>query len=254
MTDIEMNSTIGDQTNNKKLELQGEEESEIRQTNEHWNEKVRIGFIRKVYGILLVQLTFTFLLTLISVLSPSFSQFQLNSPGFFWLAIIGSIVFTILICCFRKLARTVPTNYLLLFGFTFCEAYLVSFVCGMTDPKLVLMAAAMTCAIVLSLTIYAWTTKTDFTIMGSMMFVISCVMLLFGIFMLFTQNKTLNIIYSCLGVLAFSIYLVYDTQLIVGNHQNKLEIDDYILGSIMLYLDIINLFLHILNLLKQLNR
>lgn len=250
-----MNSTIGDQPQKQNLELQGiDDEAELRRTNEHWNQKVRIGFIRKVYGILLVQLTFTFLLTLISVASPSFSQFQISSPGFFWLAIIGSIVFTILIFCFRKLARTVPINYILLSGFTLCEAYLVSFVCGISDPKLVLMAAAMTCGIVLSLTLYAWTTKTDFTVMGSMIFVLSCIMLLFGIFVLFTQNRVINIIYSCLGVFAFSIYLVYDTQLIVGNHQNKLEIDDYILGSIMLYLDIINLFLHILNLLKQASR
>jgi hypothetical protein len=35
--------------------------------------------------------------------------------------------------------------------------------CGLSDPKLVLMAAIMTMAATVSLTIYAMTTKTDFT-------------------------------------------------------------------------------------------
>lgn len=219
--------------------------------NSQWDTEVRLGFIRKVYGILSFQLLMTFFVCAISMTNQKFSQFQVSNPAIFYLCIITTIITSIAIVCCRSVARSVPLNYILLGVFTACESYLVSFICGTTNPKLVLMAAAMTCGVVIALTLYAYFTKTDFTVMGSLMFVIACIMILFSIFMLFTQNKTLHIIYSCVGVLAFSIYLIYDTQLIVGNHENKLDVDDFIVGALMLYMDIINLFLHILNLLKQ---
>ena len=48
--------------------------------------------------------------------------------------------------------------------------------------------------------------------------------------------------YSWCGVLVFSGYIVVDTQMIM----DKLGYDDYIIATIELYLDIINLFLYIL--------
>lgn len=213
--------------------------------------QIRLGFIRKVFGILSAQMLATTLLCIISVSSSSFALFQKTHPELMIVALIISIVTIIALTCFKSVSRTVPTNYIVLAVFTFAEAYLVSAICGMTAPKLVVMAATMTCAITCALTIYACTTKTDFTVMNSMLFIFSMVMLLFGIFLMFTKIKILHIIYSCLGVLLYSFYLIYDIQLIMGDKENALDIDDYVYASAMLYLDIINLFLHVLNLLKQ---
>ena len=49
-----------------------------------------------------------------------------------------------------------------------------------------------------------------------------------------------------------SFYIVYDTQLIVGGEHKKImfHTDDYVLASVSLYLDVINLFLMILRLLN----
>jgi FtsH-binding integral membrane protein len=40
--------------------------------------------------------------------------------------------------------------------------------------------------------------------------------------------------------------LVYDTQLIAGKGKLKLGVDDYIIGALIIYLDIILLFLELL--------
>lgn len=219
----------------------------------YFNTQLRLGFIRKVYGILSAQLLLTMLMCIISCTSKDFARFQLQNPAIFWISFGVSLITLIALSCFRSVARTVPTNYVLLLLFTVCEGYMVSFICSTTNPRIVLMAASMTCAITLALTYYACTTKTDFTMMGGLLFVFSIVLLLFGIFLMFTQNKVLHIIYSCLGVLLYSVYLIYDTQLIVGDKSRQLEIDDYVIGSLMLYMDIIGLFLHILKLLKSLD-
>ena len=45
-----------------------------------------------------------------------------------------------------------------------------------------------------------------------------------------------------------SLYLIYDTQLVIGEKKNFIKMDLYILGAMMIYLDIITLFLKILRL------
>jgi FtsH-binding integral membrane protein len=212
---------------------------------------MRLGFIGKVYGILSIQMLLTTLMCILSISSPSYAHFQIHNPAFIWLCLGGAIGIMIALCCFREIAMRVPSNYVLLSLFTLCEGYVVSAICAGTKPEIVIMAAVMTCAVTIALTIYAFTTKTDFTLSGGLLFVASTVMLLLGLFIMFTHNKVIYIIYSCAGVILYSIYLIYDTQLIVGDKELSIGIDEYIYGALMLYVDIINLFLHILRLLKQ---
>ena len=75
------------------------------------------------------------------------------------------------------------------------------------------------------------------------------VLILFGIITIFWRNPIVQLIYACLGALVFSIYLIYDTQLVIGKGQFSYSLDDAYLAAIQLYLDIINLFLFILQIL-----
>ncbi len=49
----------------------------------------------------------------------------------------------------------------------------------------------------------------------------------------------------------YSVYLVVDTQLVLGGKNRSLQMDDYILGATIIYVDIISLFLKILRLLGK---
>lgn len=213
---------------------------------------MRLGFIRKVYGILSVQLLITTIFTLFSMYWTSWKQFQMGHIGIAWIMIILTFVLPIIIICCPGSMRQVPQNYIVLFLFTFAESYLVSFVCALTQPQLVFMAAFMTFALVVSLTIYAMTTKTDFTIQGGLLFILGCAFCLFSIFGLFTNNKIFHIILCVGGIILFGLYLIYDTQLILGKQGESLDIEDYILGSFMLYTDIVYIFMRILELLQML--
>ena len=77
------------------------------------------------------------------------------------------------------MARQVPTNYILLGIFTLSESYIVSFICGLTNPEVVLVAAIMTLGITCSLTYYALTTKSDFTMAGATLFIVGMAFALF---------------------------------------------------------------------------
>jgi len=186
--------------------------------------------------------------------STSYFQFMLSSVGlaFLILACVMSFIISIALSCCPHIGRKVPTNYILLTIFTLCEGYIVSYVCGMSSPKIVFMAAIMTLGITVSLTLYAMTTKEDFTYCGGMLFICAMAMLLVGLFLMFTNNPVAHIIYSAFGVVLYGIYLIYDTQLIMGNKQHELTVDDYILGALFIYLDIILIFLYILDILNRL--
>lgn len=74
-------------------------------------------------------------------------------------------------------------------------------------------------AIVLVLTLYAIFTPTDFTVKWGIIFVVLMAMLMFGIFTIILWSPILNNLYCCLGVILFGIYLVIDTQLIIGGRR-----------------------------------
>merc|ERR1712232_1169113 len=117
----------------------------------------------------------------------------------------------------------------------------------------------ITLLIVAGLTIYAWTAKTDFTGLGPYLMAGLLAFILFG-FTLSIMSwfglhmKPIAMAYHFCGVLLFSFFIIYDTQLILGEwggHSEQFSVDDYCFAALNLYLDIINLFLQILRLLGE---
>ena len=122
-------------------------------------------------------------------------------------------------------------------------------------PKIVAEAACVTAIMVLGLTLFAVCTNTDFS--RSLLGAAHCAVLLFSTYgMMFAWLIWGYQAYSLwiyLGIVSFGFYIIYDTQQIMGgNHiRFKFEEDDYILASIVLYLDIIQLFLYVLKALSE---
>ena len=93
---------------------------------------VRQGFIRKVYGILTLQLLWTFSVVALLSLNPTVAGFVARTPGVLGATLalyLGS--FLALVCCGERAQRTVPTNYYLLAAFTVATAHQFD---GLTNP------------------------------------------------------------------------------------------------------------------------
>lgn len=226
--------------------------SDFGEPEPNYGEMARMGFIRKVYGILAAQLVLTFGLVCFSLLD-SFYKFLGTGTALtlFYVSIGLSFATIIPLACCKSVARSVPVNYILLFTFTLCESYMLMVCCALVkDTQIVLCAAALTAAVTVALTIYAFTTKTDFTWCGGLLFAGVCILIVTGILgWIWRFNRFTYILYCAGGVFVYSIYLIYDTQLISGKFGEAFEIDDYVLAAVNVYLDIINLFLYILRIL-----
>ncbi|KAG8286922.1 hypothetical protein J6590_049011 [Homalodisca vitripennis] len=114
----------------------------------------------------------------------------------------------------------------------------------------VFYAALITFVVTVALTIFAFQTKIDFTAIGGILFVAVVILMVFGIICLFFPGKTMILVYSSLGALLFSVYIVYDTQMMMGgDHKYSISPEEYVFASLNLYMDIVNLFLYILTIL-----
>jgi FtsH-binding integral membrane protein len=70
----------------------------------------------------------------------------------FWATLGVTLALCISLFCFNKLAKKVPLNYITLFVFTVMSSYLLAAICIFQDPQNVMIAAALTMAVFLSLT------------------------------------------------------------------------------------------------------
>ena len=217
---------------------------------------IRRGFIIKTYGILLTHLIITGFFICLSFV-PSVNDFIKSDDfargPFFITFLILFLIITITVCimfsCVRDTARKFPINYILLFAFTLSMSFYCLIFCAFFDPQDVIAAAILTIAATIGLTVYAIRTKDDFSYLGGLLF---CFMFLsiFTIGFYFWIRAT--IFWLALGVLVYSLYIIYDTQLIMGNVGVEYSIDDYCFAALNLYIDIIYLFLRILQIIAML--
>lgn len=77
-----------------------------------------------------------------------------------------------------------------------------------------------------------------------------CILLVGGILQIFFQSTVFEIIFSLGGAFLFCLFIIFDTQMMM----TTLSAEEYILATINLYMDIINLFLYILRILQAVNR
>jgi len=214
--------------------------------------EVRMGFVRKVYGILTAQLLLT-----VAVAAP-LSQAQVFVRNNSWLLGLSAVVTLSTICamsCCHNLARKFPVNYIFVMLFTFFEGVLIGFVSAEYTAQSVVLAASVTVLIFACMTIYAWNTRTDFTGFGPYLYGALIAMCCFGFVLTILSLCGVRIdwavmLYDLIGIVLFTFYIVFDTQMILGGtHKVQFVIDDYVFAALNLYLDIINLFLHLLRLL-----
>ena len=209
-------------------------------------QSLRTNFVKKVFGIVGGQLLITFAMAYLSMVYKSIFYFQLNNPLLLTFSSIIAISVILAFSFAKSLSTNYPLNYLLLMVFTLCQSYFVAFYVNYFEENTVLMALFLTSTVVLSLSIYAMQTKRDIGYFGGLIIMGSCAALvaLFG--SLFLGITMLSSIISIMTALILGLYLIYDIKLLMGDDERKIDLDSYILGAIMIYMDIIEIFLQIL--------
>lgn len=194
------------------------------------------------------------LVTTIFIALTTFHQptkmFMKGNMLLFILAIVVTFGVIIALACVEDLRRKSPGNFILLFIFTIAESITVAIGTIPYSADKVLIAFGLTTLLCFALTIFALQTKIDFTVMGGFLMVAAIILMVVSIVAMFFPSQLMTLIIASAGALIFSVYLIYDTQLMVGGeHKYSISPEEYIFAAINIYLDIINIFMYILAIL-----
>jgi FtsH-binding integral membrane protein len=209
-----------------------------------------------VFGLLAAQLLLTAAIAAPIVLHPAIKSFVASSGVVVGLACITSLVLILVLTFNEQARRSHPTNLILLAAFTTAEGVLTGAITSTYDLQVVVLAVSMTAAITIGLSLYALNTKKDFTMQGGMLCTLLLTLILTGALAAFSRSSVLHVMMAGAGTLLFGFYIVYDVQLIAGGKHTAVQLstDEYVMGAIQVYLDIINLMMHLLHLISELTK
>lgn len=104
-----------------------------------------------------------------------------------------------------------------------------------------------------AMSLYGYTTQRDLTGMGSFLFMGLIGLVLASLVNIFVKSSAFEFVLSVIGVLIFTGLTAYDTQVIKSEYiegdDREIMMKKSIMGALRLYLDFINLFLHLLRFL-----
>lgn len=140
-------------------------------------------------------------------------------------------------------------NLIMLFAFTFMTGLtltpLLSTVLGLPQGASILTNALLLTGVAFGgLSLFAINTKKDFTVLGKFLFISLIIMIVAALINIFLGSPLLQVMIAGGGAILFSIFILYDTQNIMrGNFATPVE------AAIALYLDVLNLFISLLQIL-----
>ncbi|XP_060051687.1 protein lifeguard 1 isoform X2 [Erinaceus europaeus] len=198
----------GEPANSYVVEISEETNTENNSVDPFSDTAIRRAFIIKVFLILSAQLVITGMIISIFIFWKDLRVWVHNNPWFTYTLLPAFFVVLILLACCGDLRRQVPANYILLSLF--------------------------------------W----DFTVLSGVLFVVVFVLIIFGLLIIFIRSYWLRLVYAALGTVVFSVYLVVDVQLMVGgrHRHSQLDPEEYVFAALNIYMDVINIFIFILQL------
>lgn len=170
-----------------------------------------------------------------------------------WLVMLSPLGFVLAMNVgFQKFSAS---TLILLFGvFSILMGASLSFILLIYTSASVFKTFAVTAAMFGIMSVVGYTTKTDLTKFGSLMFMGLIGIIIASVVNMFMQSDTFDYIISFIGVLVFTGLTAYDVQKLkrigagiqYGSESAKKLV---IMGALSLYLDFINLFLFLLRFL-----
>lgn len=226
----------------------------------------RNRFVSQVYTILACQLLFTSACILGLRVSPSAARYLVTAGGG-WVPMLSLLISSgafVYAAGNETARRSSPTKWKLLGAFTAGQSLAVSVITLFFDTRTVIssmLTTAFAAGTVSAYTIANKNSKRDLTQWGSTLASLSLILLLVGMIQLLKTFGVLprdflpitEAMYCAGGATLFSAYLAHHTRLVVSGKHSKYRLHekDYVLGAMLIYHDIINMFIYILRLLGE---
>lgn len=204
-------------------------------------------FFSKVFVWMFIGLALTFCTGALIASNPKAIE-TVFSTGSYWFIVIVELVLVIFLTA--KVHKMSPTTakvsfviYSIVSGLTFSSIFVYY---KIESIMAVFLIAA---AIFFILAIIGYFTKADITKVGTILLVSLIVMIILSFVNMFLLSSKLDLGLCILGIVIFMAYICYDVNRLKAYYSNGLITDNMVvLGALELYLDFVNLFLHLIKL------
>ncbi|KAM9322826.1 protein lifeguard 3-like isoform 2-T2 [Pholidichthys leucotaenia] len=214
---------------------------------------LRHAFIRKVYMILGFQLFLTTAIVAIFIFVEPVKIFVQRNQAVYWCSYAVYVITHIVLVCCKGPRRKFPWNMVLLLLFTVAFSYMTGTISSYYNTKAVFLALMITAVVCIAVTVFCFQTKVDFTKCRGMFCVLGIVMcvtsIITAIVLSFKYIYWLHMLYAAIGAIVFTLFLAYHTQLLVGNRKYSIGPDEYVFAALTIYVDIIHIFLMLLQII-----
>ena len=210
------------------------------------SKQVVMDGMNRVYSMMTMAVLNSMLVSYFVSTSPALMTF-LFTGVMKWIVILAPLAAIFAIGYFMQRA-TRSQAYLMLHGFaalmgvSFATIFVVY-----TSLSIVQAFLGATC-LFLTMSLYGYTTKRDLTSIGQFMFVGLIAIIIVSLINLFIGSSLVSMVVSALAVIIFLGLTAYDTQKIRGMIAYDRTGHAEVMGALTLYLDFINLFIHLLHL------
>ncbi len=204
----------------------------------------RATLVRRTYSLVFVSVLVTMVGVWFGLSQPLVMNWVLAHPFITMLATFAPLIIAL------KVRDAFPANIGLVLLFTFIEGVALSpimFFYARDQPGLITQAGLLTGSTFGVLTLYAWFSRRDFSAMGAFFTIGLWVLIVASVINLFVKSAGASIWLSAMAVLVFGGLLIYDTWRL----RNVYGPNDYVRAAVNIYLDLLNMFLAILNLLGR---
>lgn len=210
----------------------------------------------QVYSIFTVQTLTSVAVVAFILNNPAIGRFLLlNSDIMLMGTTVGMVGSAGLLTLLPRLRHQFPLNLLVLGVYTLCQSTILGTVTSTMDQKLVCAGAMHTLVVFLGMTLFAFqpNPKYDLTPFGTFLLNSLLALTVGVVASSFFRIPITSSLWSGLSAILFSVYIAYDTQLIVGGRHKKRAYDqkEYILAVLGLYQDAVSLFLNIMRILNS---
>jgi uncharacterized protein len=207
-------------------------------------------FMVKVYGWMTVALIVTGAVAMYTATSETLISFVFGSRiTFFGLIILEFVAVAALAGWVNRMSAATAT--IVFIGYSILNGLTLSVIFFVYTSESIASTFFITAGTFGVMSLYGYTTKSDLSRWGNLLFMGLIGLIIASIANFFMQSTMLYWITTYIGVLIFVGLTAYDTQKIkntniIGNEGTEEDSKEAIMGALTLYLDFINLFLYLL--------
>ena len=217
------------------------------------SQSVRRAFVRKVFTLVAIMLAVVTVMCAIPFLNPDMKAFVGRSPGIYFASYFVFLIVYFTIMCCESVRRSFPSNLIATSLLTLSIGYMSMMLCTRYSLDSVLLCLIITTVCCGGIVVFSMTTKHDLTSAIGIIFILSMVLLVFGLVAVVAlavfHVRWLYTVYAALAALIFMFYLAIDVQSIMGGRKIEISPEEHIFAAVQIFLDIVYIFWMILQLI-----